>query len=46
MSYLIYFTVLSVLMFICTVFLSLNVIILVVFLTYKREVWLAIKPGS
>ena len=43
-----YFSVLSELAFICTVFLSRNVVILAVSLMfpYKREVWLAIKPYS
>ena len=38
-----YFSVLSVLAFICTVFLSRNVVILAVFfkLPYKWEVWIA-----
>lgn len=42
-----YFSVLHVLLFICTIFLSRSVVILVFCLwSYKREVWLAIKSGS
>ena len=52
--YMLYFTILlfiydlGVLEFICSVFLSRNVIILAIslILSYKREFWLAIKPGS
>ena len=38
------FSVLSVLIFVCTVVLSFQRYFLT--LQYKREVWLAIKPGS